>query len=64
MVNPEVGEGFVDWDWLANQPAVSENGCVRHLRFDAPITVSMDGKKNREGICKPYTDQPSNSSES
>ena len=23
-VNPDVGEGFVDWDWLAAQPAVCE----------------------------------------
>jgi hypothetical protein len=52
-VNPEVGEGFVDWEWLASQPAVAENGCVRHLRFDKPITVSMDGKKNQGIISKP-----------
>ncbi len=51
-VNPEVGEGFVDWDWL-NQQAVAENGCVRHLRFDEPITVKMDGKKNEGIIFKP-----------
>jgi CheY-like chemotaxis protein len=29
-VNPEVGEGFVDWDWLASQPAVRETTFVRH----------------------------------
>ena len=32
-VNPDAGEGFVDWEWLAAQPAVEEHGCVRHLRF-------------------------------
>ncbi len=52
-VNPEVGEGFVDWEWLAAQPALAENGCVRHLRFPTPLTVSMDGKKNQGIICKP-----------
>jgi CheY-like chemotaxis protein len=52
-VNPEVGEGFVDWEWLADQPAVSENGCVRHLRFSSPISVSMDGKRNQGIISKP-----------
>ena len=25
-VNQEMGEGFVDWDWLADQPAVDEIG--------------------------------------
>ncbi|TMQ51697.1 MAG: histidine kinase, partial [Candidatus Eisenbacteria bacterium] len=52
-VNAEVGEGFVRWDWLAAQTAVSERGCVRHLRFDAPIVVRMDGKRNQGVIFKP-----------
>ena len=52
-VNADVGEGFVRWDWLAAQTAVSERGCVRHLRFDAPIVVRMDGKRNQGVIFKP-----------
>ena len=52
-VNADVGEGFVRWDWLAAQPAVSERGCVRHLRFDPPIEVRMDGRKNQGVILKP-----------
>ena len=52
-VNPDAGEGFVDWDWLAAQPAVEEVGCVRHLRFDRPIVVKMNGKTNDGVILKP-----------
>jgi hypothetical protein len=52
-INPEVGEGFLDWDWLAQQPAFRENACVRHLRFKNPLTIKMDGKKNRGLIFKP-----------
>ena len=52
-VNVDVGEGFVRWDWLAAHPAVSERGCVRHLRFDEPIVVRMDGRRNRGVIFKP-----------
>ena len=52
-VNPEVGEGFIDWDWLAQHPAVTEKGCVRHLRFDKPLAVKMDGKRNQGIILKP-----------
>jgi hypothetical protein len=48
-VNAEAGEGFVRWDWLAAQPALSERGGVRHLRFDSPVVVQMNGRKN-EGI--------------
>lgn len=52
-VNPGAGEGFVDWDWLAAQPAVRETACVRLLRFDRPFVVKMDGKRNRGVILKP-----------
>jgi CheY-like chemotaxis protein len=52
-VNPEVGEGFVDWDWLAARPAVRETGFVRHLHFDAPVVVKMNGRTQRGVIIKP-----------
>jgi CheY-like chemotaxis protein len=52
-VNPDAGEGFVDWQWLTSTPAVEENGCVRHLRFDTPITVVMNGKTSQGLIFKP-----------
>jgi CheY-like chemotaxis protein len=52
-VNPEAGEGFVDWEWLASQPAVGEGEYVRHLRLERPIIVMMNGKRNRGVILKP-----------
>jgi CheY-like chemotaxis protein len=52
-VNPDAGEGFVDWQWLAAQPAVEEQGCVRHLQFAAPLQVLMNGKTSRGMIFKP-----------
>ena len=54
-VNPEVGEGFVDWDWLAEQPAVEETTFVRRLRFDVPVIVKMNGRTQRGVIVKPIT---------
>ena len=54
-VNPEAGEGFVDWDWLAAQPAVSERAGVRHLRFASALTVKMNGKDHRGVIVKPIS---------
>jgi CheY-like chemotaxis protein len=54
-VNPDAGEGFVDWDWLAAIPAVEEAGCVRHLSFDDPLTVVMNGKTSQGLIFKPRT---------
>ena len=52
-VNPDAGEGFVDWQWLAAQPAVEEQSCVRHLQFAAPLVVVMNGKTSQGMIFKP-----------
>jgi CheY-like chemotaxis protein len=52
-VNPDAGEGFVDWQWLADTPAVEEDGCVRHLRFPAPLSVVMNGRTSQGLIFKP-----------
>ncbi len=52
-VNPDLGEGSVDWEWLAEQPALEERGCVRHLHFAAPFEVVMEGTTGKGTICKP-----------
>jgi hypothetical protein len=52
-VNPDAGEGSVDWEWLNQQPSVDEDGCVRHLHFDAPIRVIMNSRKSQGIIFKP-----------
>ena len=52
-VNPDIGEGFVDWEWLGAQPAVGEESCVRHLHFDAPLTIVMNGRSGKGIVFKP-----------
>jgi hypothetical protein len=52
-VNPDAGEGSVDWEWLTNQPAAGEHGCVRHLRFGDSLLVVMNGKSREGMIFKP-----------
>ena len=52
-VNPDAGEGFVDWQWLAAQTATEQQGCVRHLHFDEPLLVIMNGKTSQGMIFKP-----------
>jgi CheY-like chemotaxis protein len=52
-VNPDAGEGFVDWQWLSAQTADEERGCVRHLRFEQPLIVVMNGKTSRGMVFKP-----------
>ena len=52
-VNPDAGEGSVDWQWLAEQPAVEEQGCVRHLQFSQPLRVIMNSRTSQGVIFKP-----------
>ena len=52
-VNPDAGEGAVDWEWLADQPAIEEQECVRHLHFPDPLRVVMNSKKSQGVIFKP-----------
>jgi CheY-like chemotaxis protein len=52
-VNPDADEGFVDWAWLASQPAAEETEFVRHLRFDAPVTIAISGRSHAGVIKKP-----------
>ncbi len=52
-VNQEVGEGFVDWEWLSSRPAEEEMGPVRHVRFRRPILVTMNGTTQHGIIRKP-----------
>ena len=49
-------KGFVDWTWLARQPAVEISGPVRHLRLSAPVVVKMDGRSGAGVIQKPAND--------
>ncbi|HMK21008.1 MAG TPA: PEP/pyruvate-binding domain-containing protein, partial [Terriglobales bacterium] len=52
-VNPDAGEGFVDWKWLADVPSREEQDCVRHLQFESPLRVIMNGRTSQGLIFKP-----------
>jgi CheY-like chemotaxis protein len=52
-VNPDAGDGFVDWDWLRAQPAAAETEFVRHLRFDDPLLIAINGRSHTGVITKP-----------
>jgi CheY-like chemotaxis protein len=52
-VNPEAGDGFVDWEWLAGQPAAAETEFVRHLRFENPVEIAINGRTRAGVILKP-----------
>ena len=46
-VNSRKQDGFLDWPWLRSLPAVEEKTFTRHIRLDAPITMKIDGHRNK-----------------
>jgi hypothetical protein len=46
-------DGFVDWEWLSSKKPVKKGKYTRHVHFDAPLTVQMDGRNNEGVILKP-----------
>lgn len=46
-------ECFVDWDWLAKQPALNEYSFTKHLQFDKTLITKISGQKNQGVIYKP-----------
>jgi hypothetical protein len=45
--NSDAGESSIDWQWLAGQPAVEEQGCVLRLQFSRPLRVVMNSRSSR-----------------
>ncbi len=52
-VNPFVGRDRIDWNWLHHQPAVTETKLLRHVRFDRPLRLRIDGRSSRGAILPP-----------
>jgi hypothetical protein len=52
-VNPEAGEGFIDWDWLSSAKVVERTEFVRWLHFDQPLVIKMSGRTGEGVILKP-----------
>ncbi|SEG23379.1 PEP/pyruvate-binding domain-containing protein [Parabacteroides chinchillae] len=52
-INPFKGDGWFDEDFLNAQPAVEETEYLRHVCFDNPIVIKMDGKKSLGVVMKP-----------
>jgi hypothetical protein len=52
-VNPYINDGYFDIDFLNNLPAMHEDKFIRHIHFDKPMLIKIDGSKNRGIILKP-----------
>ena len=52
-INPFKGDGWFDEGYLSSLPAVEETEYLRHVRFDKPVVIKMDGKKSLGVVLKP-----------
>jgi hypothetical protein len=52
-VNSTQQNGFVDWDWLLAQQAVESKTYTKHIRFNKPLVIKMNGHENKGIIIKP-----------
>jgi hypothetical protein len=51
-INPYINDGFYDLEYLGKFKAHFENEYIRHIRFEKPIQVQIDGKNNKGVIMK------------
>ncbi|MEI6576949.1 MAG: PEP/pyruvate-binding domain-containing protein [Bacteroidota bacterium] len=51
-LNPFIKDGHYDLEWLNSKPALYEDEYLRHLRFEKPLVVKIDRKRNRGVIYK------------
>lgn len=54
-INTYTGDGIFRQSLLDSMPAVGETEHVRHVRFDKPLRIMMDGKKQQGVVLLPET---------
>ncbi|MAB77906.1 MAG: histidine kinase [Planctomycetes bacterium] len=52
-VNPTLGEGKLDWDWLAGQAPLERTEFVVHLRTEKPLVIKLSGRTGEGIVLKP-----------
>lgn len=52
-INAFMNDGVYNQDFLNAQPAVQETNYLRHVRFEKPVIVKMDGKKKLGVVLMP-----------
>lgn len=52
-INPFINEGYYDVDYLNRMDVVYEDNVIRHVRFERPLEIMVDGKRHKGAILKP-----------
>jgi CheY-like chemotaxis protein len=53
-VNPYINDGYYDVNFLNSFSPLFEDHAIRHVHFDKPLSVKIDGSKNIGVILKPH----------
>ena len=51
----QANSGIIDWKFMEDIPALEEMDNIRHIHFDTPIEIQIDGKNGEGLILKPKT---------
>jgi CheY-like chemotaxis protein len=52
-INPYINEGYYNIDFLNSLNVIYEDSFLRHVRFEKPLDIMIDGKRNTGAIMKP-----------
>lgn len=52
-INPFIKDGIYDVEYLNQLPAAGETQFLRHVRFNKPMRIEIDGRTNKAVIYKP-----------
>ena len=52
-INPYINDGFYDITYLDSNSCIFENQFIRHIRFENPLQIKIDGRKGIGVIFKP-----------
>jgi hypothetical protein len=52
-VNESQQQGFLNWDWLLQQPPLEKKQYTKLFRFNKPLIVKINGHQNKGVILKP-----------
>jgi CheY-like chemotaxis protein len=55
-INPYINEGYYDVEYLNGLQAIFEDDYLRHVRFEKPLDIVIDGKHHAGAILKPRQD--------
>ena len=56
-INPFMNDGFYDVEYLDGKEVVYEDKFIRHIRFEEPLEILIDGRKHTGVIFKPLADR-------